>query len=314
MLIGPFGPMCMAQTLTNSNFSLQPGDQFTYRLGLGAVFGQGGVDLTWDYSSLEFDNSENQYYFDPSTVPSSVLFPSATVADHDPGGGVRFYRASDAGLDYLGLVNGWDTILFEDPNRLMGYPLGYGNSYEDDYHVTIYGADAQVGWGHKTHSADGTGDLILPFGTISNVLRVHSTSINMGTTGGDTASISHEWYSFYKPGVHSEVLTGESDGSWTVWLDEYSIGMADALLHPIGIDLLPNPATSAVELIYSHTGRKMTCTVLDATGRVVLNKDLSGPVGIGRHRIDLGGWGSGLYSVRITDADGALGVKRLIVQ
>jgi hypothetical protein len=66
---------------------------------------------------------------------------------------------------------------------------------------------------------------------------------------------------------------------------------------------------------FSSTGGTLTLEVLDQTGRMVRTALLTGQaMGIGQHTIDVSGMPAGMYMLRITDANGEQGTKRLVVE
>lgn len=94
------------------------------------------------------------------------------------------------------------------------------------------------------------------------------------------------------------------------WLDQSSVGVEELLGQAIGVDVFPNPATNATDVVYSATGEHLQLTVIDRSGAVVMERSLTVAAGIQREHVDV----SGLYTVRITDARGGQGMRRLLVQ
>src|SRR5690606_38227849 len=99
------------------------------------------------------------------------------------------------------------------------------------------------------------------------------------------------------------------------WLADGTVGVEEALRNSIGVDVFPNPAAEQAVVTFSSTGGTLTLEVLDQTGRMVRTALLTGqPLGIGQHTIDVSGMPAGMYMLRITDANGEQGTKRLVVE
>ncbi|MCO6484125.1 MAG: T9SS type A sorting domain-containing protein [Flavobacteriales bacterium] len=99
-------------------------------------------------------------------------------------------------------------------------------------------------------------------------------------------------------------------------LDQSAVGIREALAQAIGIDLYPNPASGSVDLVCgSLAAGGATVQVVDQTGGVVQQASLrTRAPGLQRSTLYIEGLPAGIYLVRITDASGAFGTKRLVIQ
>lgn len=183
-------------------------------------------------------------------------------------------------------------------------------------------------YGHISCVADGAGTLIMPYGTVENVLRI-STSYSDSDVyiGSGYMNYLVEIVDFYKPGVPYPLLSfsrqraggsisnDSANFDYGAWLAFATSGVREAVADPIGMDLVPNPAHDATTILYSTTGEALNLSIFDATGRLVRSAILGPqPVGIGRHVVDLSSLAPGLYSVQIATAKGQRGTKLLLVE
>jgi hypothetical protein len=179
--------------------------------------------------------------------------------------------------------------------------------------------------GTNEFNAIGYGTLSLPYGDVSNVLLVRldqSTQYNSSSQGtSQSTSVS---YYFVKPGVNYPLLTllSETDQSsgtvttLTFVLDQSVLGIRESLAQSIGIDLYPNPAHGSADVVFATpASRQISLEVVDMAGQVVaFNRLGASSSGIHREQIDISALNPGVYHIRITDGNGATGVKKLVVQ
>lgn len=314
-----------AQTLNNADTSPLPGDQFTYNVADYVAPGPAGANQTWTFTGLTSASTVAISYVSPAATGQSASFADATVAS-DLGGDHVFYQADASGLDLLGIYVSplSAAIPYSNPERMLSYPLAYSNTWSDAFEATFsnLGLPA-VRSGTINGNADGYGTLVMPYGTVTGVLRVKTTEDYADDVSGlATIECDFTTYSWYKPGIRSPLLVINDNVTTTfgtpqteqraTWLPNPSVGMEEALRNAIGIDLFPNPATSELAVVFSAPGGRMTIEVLDNTGRVALAETVSAAMGIGRHLLQVGALPAGLYLVRVTAPSGEQGTQRLV--
>ena len=173
--------------------------------------------------------------------------------------------------------------------------------------------------GSVTGNADGFGSVVMPFGTVNNVLRVRLVedytdrpSSTSTTTSSPTSSTSPDCAPLVQIEMHGDHADAVNDQR-TQWLDGSAVGIAEALTQDIGIDVFPNPASDRIEVVYGASGR-LTLELVDATGRTVQVQELANA----RPVCTATWWTSpaslpGLYVLRIRNEAGETGTKRLII-
>lgn len=296
-----------AQTLTGASNNMIPGDVFVVHYGPGAAPGGSG-SINWNYADLvETDSPETFAFLAPAGSPYAPDFPTATLRIED-----SFLRGDATGLYSLGYGDPNGSMIYGDPEKQFAYPCSYMTSWTDNFSGSDGNGSSETGTISGT--ADGTGALVLPYGTVSNVLRLHLMMSSQYTFNGNTLTSNSDAYYYLKPGVRFPVLTADPNGASIGWLDQSSVGVEELLAHDIGVDVFPNPATDAVDVVYGASGEHFTLDLIDISGAVVQHLELGAGSGILKQHVDLTGVAKGLYTVRITDAKGGQGVRRVVVQ
>lgn len=317
------------QTLDLGNTTPAAGTQFTSYMGDYRSATPGGTGQTWDYSDLQSLGNWTYSIEDAAGNGNSASFPGANMVEQDPDGFSAFYTYSSAGIEFLGLAAPSYNVLmtYQDPQRILVFPCSYNTSWTDDFGgswSSSTGTPATT-TGTLEGTADAVGTLIMPYGTIDNVLRVAITCSYTDNFGG-FGSIQYDLvqHVFYKPGVPAPLVQftrQTSDGmgnyqqdSTSSWLSGDLVGITGAMQHAVGLEVFPNPAVDQATLVFSGTGGAITWEVTDAMGRLVGTGRMPTSPGIMRHSLDLGSYSPGLYHIRLIDTEGNQGIQRLVVE
>ena len=163
-----------AQTLTNDNVSPLDGSAFTQAGATYIAPGASGANVTWDFSALDQLSVVSFDYMSPASTPQGSSFPGANIASVTEGN-TSYFNTSAAGYDLHGIyADGSDAlIVYQDPERVLSYPCSYGTTWTDallsNFELSGYQFERS---GTVSGNADGYGTLIMPYGTVTNVLRV----------------------------------------------------------------------------------------------------------------------------------------------
>lgn len=332
-LLVPFlllGLHAQGQTLDHAGVSPQVGSSFTINQADHSAPGSGGAGQTWNFATLGVNSAATSTYVAPASTPYAASFPGATLAMDAGGGNFAYYQASSAGQDLHGLYSGTlgTNMTYQNPQRTLSYPCSYNSTWNDAFSSTFTAMGLNcTRSGTITGLADGHGTLVMPYGTMTNILRVRTVEDYSDDLGGaGTIDYDFTTYYYYKPGVRVPLLVIYEQTSTIAgqaptntlgisWAAGSSVGIQEALRNAIGIEVFPNPARDHASISFSSPGGNLFLEVLDATGQVVRKERLSGqPMGIGRSDLDVSGLTAGLYMLRITAPNGDQGVQRLIVQ
>lgn len=316
-----------AQTLTDGSNSIQVGDVFTVHVASYVPPGNEGANVTWDFSSVENGTIITYSHVAPPTTGYGASFPASNVAQQLSSGEILFVETNASGMQQWGEVINSEVHAYTDAERIMSYPCSFGTSWADEFAGTYMMSGMQ--WdrtGSISATADGYGSLVMPYGTLDNVLRVHAIQATDDVFDAGTQQTLFNVYYFYRVGVRYPVVTvidgivTTDFGSFPVqslsWIAEGTVGLADALQQSIGLELYPNPAQAQVNIVFTADGgTATTLQVIDASGRTIHQRGLGQrSAGIQIDQLDVSGFAPGVYSVCITDGKGGRGVQRLVVE
>ena len=312
-------------SLSSGSVTPIPGDHFSYLNGAWLAPGPAGTSQTWDYSASALTAQNTNSFVAMSGTGLASSFPNATVASDLTGGNYTFSRGTATSYEDDGSSISGTVVTCTDRQMLMQYPMNYNSTFTD-------GMACDVAWsgqnwtqtGSITATADGWGTVITASGTIANVLRVHTLRHITDYHYTPATTYDNDSYYFYKPGVRSPVVVIDhsltdffgiivADSSLTA-LDAGTIGIDEAMLHDIGVDVMPNPVTDRLEVVFgTDAGHILSIDLLDVTGRSVRTLSHRTQVaGVQREFIDMNTLPAGAYLVRVTDEHGATGMKRVI--
>lgn len=315
----------LAQTLNQANAAPVLGDQFTLHIANYIAPGTAGSGQTWNFAGITSLVTGDITYISVASTANGSSYPQATLAAEQDGY-AAYFKITSAGIENAGVEMPTAEMVYSNPEMLLKFPSSMGSTWNAPWSTTFTISGVTISrTGTITGNVDGTGTLVMPYGAVSNVVRVKVVE-NYGdvSQGVNFANYVSTNYFYYKAGIHSplaqvtELVTTTNGTSQTnqsaKWLDGSQVGIRELLRNSIGLDLHPNPANSSSTMVFSSQGGIHSVDLLDASGRVVRHDELMVQPGISRHDLDLQGLQSGLYMVRITSADGSQGVQRLVVE
>ena len=163
----------------------------------GVTAGMSGTDQSWDFTGLDADETLTNNVVDPTTTPSTDIFPNADIA-FESAGLYSYASIDEVGLYALGGSTDQGgvefTVAFEPPQQLLANPTIYGTTFTSEFGFeleadgSLFGVDSirvrEVGT--ASSEADATGTLTVPAGDF-DVLRVYT----------ETNTIDSIWVKFF---------------------------------------------------------------------------------------------------------------------
>jgi len=233
--------------------------------------GPAGVEITWDFSDLTPVNSQSAQVISANNAPSGSSFSSASIAiEYNTGLNVgstsnithEFYDAAGGSFLKNGFVTSDLIVAYNNPQTLLPASLTYNDSHSDDFSGTFEVSDQTniEKVGQITIFADAYGSLILPYGTIDDVLRVKITEEYTDKIVGTSVEFEYfiETYAWYSPRfayplllISSEVVKDSPQPSVsTVFYSQ--IGKVTSTKEAVvsNIKTYPNPTTNYSNLQY----------------------------------------------------------------
>lgn len=318
-----------AQTITSAD---APTVGYTFSWQTSAWYGalSTGSGQTWDMSAATPSGGAEVFtYILPSLAPGSAQFPDADLA-LQPAGSLTTASFIDVQPDGLYGLGSYDsggpvTALFSDVENTMRYPCTVGTTWTDfaAYDSQVSGTPISSGADTSTYTADGSGTLILPNGTFTDVLRITHTSSETAVSFGTTYVTTKDEVIFRKTGtqevlastIHHVYYTNGSQ-SGELFQSYYLVPIVAGIVTTeaaTGLSLFPNPANGIVRIKANAIGA-MEMTVTDALGRTVHAEHF--PIGNGMGSgisLDVSTWDKGAYHVTARDKAGNVSVQRLVV-
>ncbi|MEL7341981.1 MAG: T9SS type A sorting domain-containing protein, partial [Bacteroidota bacterium] len=237
------------------------GDSIEFQTTPYRAPGQGGGMIVWDYSDAVNQGLRNTYIVDPATAPNAANFPEANRALED-GGALEYSLFTDSSYVRLGINSPAGVLIdYTVPETLLQYPLQYEDTFQSSFSAQ-YVANGIITYRSGTVNGkyDAYGTLILPWGTINDVVRVnvltqYRDSINnFGTPFVTTTTINSylilkEGNDFQLVGLY-EVNDGMNISQSAVIQSEptYATNIEDGALLGSGMEVYPNPVKDQVSL------------------------------------------------------------------
>ncbi len=285
-----------------------------------------GANQTWDFSNFTPNtNSEVEFQFsDASSSSYASLFPTSNLYVFNPASPnyESFILADQDGYRLTGTTT-YDqstTLTITEGWHILKFPMTYNTTYTDSLngHVSGNSTLSYTRRGNTIMTADGYGSLVLPYGTVDNVLRVKiertyaDYTISTSIPSIEYTEISHYYYS--EENRHFIALTNELTVSgFTVQsVLQYQ---TEATLTTLGtndfipnqeLSLYPNPAIN--QFTVKNIEENSTIEIVDINGRIV--KTITQNT---NNAIDITELTSGYYMVQINGNHGKT-VKKLVIK
>jgi hypothetical protein len=303
-----------AQTLTQANHAPASGDTYSMTASSSTVAGPGspGAGVTWNFSNLSLSSTVTAY---TGTTSTNTTYAPANIVVNGSSGEANYLLSSSSDLKYYGgniIIGGFPaTITYTAPAFYAAYPMSL-NTFTTATTGGTLSALSNNGTftGNSSVIADGTGTLMLPGKTFTNVLRVAtSQTINFAVPGVGISNglLIQNTYDFYTAGKKAPVFSIAmstvsappliSTTSQTVVniASDYMTGINKHNTIVENVTVYPNPASSFV-MFAAENSNAALLTVYDINGKIIDQKNLAN----GQLKLDVSNYANGLYSYTIT--------------
>ena len=310
-------------TLTNSTITPQIGDTFSYIVTPNYTFNvsQSGANQTWDFSTASGSTDVISFIAlsgasDPSTFPLANLVTTSTNTN-----GETYLSASNFELATEGLLaTGIAKAIYTDKQEYLKFPITYGDVFNETFSGTLENIAASQTFnrsGTIEILSDGHGDLILPYTTVNNVLRIKVTNtysdVFMGIPVSSYSDVIHLWFNTATKSHLASTTEAYANGSLLTSQATY-ISQSDLVLDVTQSNLLenqisfyPNPTSNYI--IVKNTSYKTPLKIYDSRGLLVRTINIEK----GKTQVDISSLPSGIYLIKYTK-DLQSFTKKLIVK
>ena len=297
---------------------------------LGVVPGDNGENKVWDFSAVVKMDTSTWAYLKPIETPYYKYFPKANIAMTRDKAGYDYFLFTDSGYFYLGdftpKIKVVEITTYQKNDYCMQYPVEYGSSFQAEKKF-IYrsGRDVHYVTNNLSYTADAWGTLILPYGRISNTLRIHEVNIYRDSSihNGETfySEDEHDTYRWFAPGIMAPlvVLTTatSSDEPGKISFD-YSLAvvlsenyLSNKTLFPLNLKVMENTSEKFSINISFEISRneKVKLTIHSLSGQKVYSKSESMPAGKNYFTYNYGKLAKGVYIITVAGKDTEESIK-----
>lgn len=316
-------------TLTAANNNPSVGNSFTqnYYDANTVNPGAAGANITWNFASLTPQSTLTGTMVNPSTLSDASNHPASNLAAEDASTGNQSYMFVDG--DEYSMVGAFSPGTFRDTytdiREFVKFPITYGNSFNETFSGTSNNIAASQTYdrgGTVAITADGYGDLVLPYGTITNVLRVKIITLYSDGQGG-VPFINYEDTSYF----WFNASTKYTIMSWTIlnmggfstiktgmYMDQSSVitSLGDDFTPNNPITIYPNPVSNnQTTILLDKLYENAQLQVIDITGKIVKAENVA--VTSKNITLNLDGLNKGIYFVQILHDNALVSSEKLVL-
>ena len=296
--------------------------------------GASGANITWDFANITPNASQKIDFINSTQTPYGAQFPNTiAVAYADnlqlPSATIsyEFWNSQGVALNRKGLANPLGiTVDYTDSKQMLSFPFTYNNTFNDTFSANYIAQGTNVSEvGTRNIIADGYGTLILPYGTVNNVLRVHTTETYTQTIPSFPNPLNYtvDTYAWYRGDWNFPVftiITEDLDVSpQTVSVAYYTqfipTGTNGGINKPnFSLNAFPNPTADLATIKFNLPAvAQVNLSLYNPMGQLVdvlLNDKLSGQQAAS---INLANYPRGIYIAELS-VDGNKQMVRIVVQ
>lgn len=309
--------------LTFASNAPVPGMSYALHYSPHVPPGETGAEQTWNLAGLGTDSIHQISLVQPGSTTNGASFPGSTVAETGAMANM-YFRAATEGM-YLVGSDADLVIAYEDQGLYMPYPCTYQTTWTDEVSAqfTTEGFDVSR-TGVINGEADGYGTLVMPYGEVENVLRIHWHEESVDETESFSFNSVYDSYLYYKVGqsyplaqlvTTSMTFMGQTTtSSYAQWVEELNTGIEASAPNSSTVDLFPVPTNGTLNIgLPAHFSGAPLVTITDAAGRTVRGMraaTFTGTTG----RLDVADLRPGTYQLTAIDEQGQRATRGFIVQ
>lgn len=267
---------------------------------------QGGANQVWDFSEVSGSTVVVNYSSDANSSNPGV-FPNCNLAE-ESSMVENYINTTSSSYSFVGQISQGVQIEYTDMAEVLKFPMTYGDQFTETLagETEIPFIGSVQGGGTSEINADGHGELITSYGTISNVLRVHVTQeLNLSVIGLVTNDL-YLWYDannkvplaqytiFNAPGAGqyvevASVLT-QTD------LDPGTTITSVASILKSNLKVFPNPVKNELNILEAEIGKQVT--ILSVSGQVLKTQTIKNTT----EQINVSNLPQGLYMIKVDNS------------
>ena len=274
--------------------------------------GAAGTGVTWNFAGLSTIATDTIDYANCSGSAMCDSFAGSALYSINAGSS-QFYASDTNTFSLIGSGIAGGNLYYSDPKALIFYPATYNSIAVDTY---VCARAGYLGFGRDSFTVDGYGTLIVPGGSYSNTLRLHTICINIDSSiSGSAISVDTfrtDVYYWYTPGVHSPLLamyydfgtlTGPPELAQIIYYKPVTDVLNAGKVAETDLQIFPNPATDQITISgRALAGQTVSLDLFDVSGRAVLEETKQMPTSDENIVLNLPPVAQGVYILRISCA------------
>jgi hypothetical protein len=276
LLISLFAIAKAQPTLNQSDFQPVLETPFTQSIGNYVDVGPAGADVTWDFSNLVEESNFMAVYTDSDNAPHSDSFSGATYALENGTFTLLMFKSSASKLEVLGFDNQLGAQVYDNPETYIDFPLNYMDSGTDEFSGSWNFGGAVNRTGALEYEYDAYGTLVMPYGTVYDVIRVrqvetYEDETNQGTFGFEC--ICYVWIQAGTGRPILEIFEADNYGQISTgsqWNEPNATGIE--YVPAASVDIFPNP-TQGLLNVSGIAGHITEFNVYDMLGHEVIHQE-----------------------------------------
>jgi hypothetical protein len=332
----------------------QPGDTFmlyvdkTPTVSLGSPSASSQI---WNYSTLANDSTKYATYGITANLPFASSFAASNSYTYgpailyggpgapSPGAGIGYtmWAVNSTGMWVVGHRSDYDgqgekNIFINPMEMLMPVPCTYpfSQTYDSKWEVTIGYVPLNFDTlyrsrTHKTITCDAWGSMTTPFGSFSNVIRIHEYSVTtdsafafIGATTYYSMLIKKDTinkYLFWAPNERHPVAIAYCNNSGVLQRIEYvswaNLNVSEVANNEPSVSVFPNPVSDYITIKVSDNfkNKNYTLRIFDVSGKELYNKICKSD----ENAISVKGFDKGFYFTEILTEQGKFIKTKFIV-
>lgn len=310
-------------TITSATHTPLVGDSYAYTVASNQTLNihqQMGANQTWDLSTVTGSTTIAEYV-SPSQASQPNAFPNATLTEKIDVVENYFSKTNDALLLEGSIISGVGRVEYSINKReQMVFPMTFGTTdsaaFEGEFINNAAGGQTFQRAGTIDFEADGYGQLILPYDTIENVLRVRQiVNYSDNFSGINVFNYTDTIYMWYN--AHNNTFIANYSvsyanglylGSSIIYMQQNDLatGIASNDAHMNTITSYPNPASDY--LIIQNEGSAVQWSLFDCRGQLVRTAMAQrGTTNIPLHELE-----PGMYLLRYHNEAGSYNEKIMV--
>ncbi|MBA2613784.1 MAG: T9SS type A sorting domain-containing protein [Bacteroidetes bacterium] len=307
------GGLTLNAQLTQANHAPINSETYTtYQCDSTAISpGASGAGANWNFGTITTHSSLVSNYSVNTNTNSTYPMPGVDVSSSSTN--ESFYTSSATDLKYWGGNINVGAIaaalLYTNAAITAVYPmiLNTTGSSVTGGNITVPSlSQSGTFTGNSGTLADGTGTLILPNGTFTNVIRVVTTQTITFTVPLTTGTVTQQNWDYYNVGTKNSLFTiststfvagiSPTPSSQTVVTrsNPSTVGLKENKQNVIDLVVFPNPSSTSLNFVTESTAAKFVL-IYDITGKLIEKQNLID----GKLKLNVSTYNSGLYTYSV---------------